>query len=78
MDAGEILQALLQHPESHGVLHHIDALQLEVVHGVEGRQAAGVGLGQSQELLARRGDGLAGGVVSKGTRWSDEDRGKKR
>lgn len=44
MDAVEIFEAVLQHTEPHGVLHHIDALQLEVVHGVKGRYAAGVGL----------------------------------
>lgn len=66
MDAVEILEALLEHVAPHGALHHVHALQLEVVDGVEARYAAGVGLGQSQELLRRRGDGLPGRVMPKG------------
>lgn len=63
MDAAEISEAVLQQTPPHGVLHHINTLQLEVVDRVKGRYAAGVGLGQSQELLRRRGDGLAGRIV---------------
>ncbi len=59
VDAVELFQAVLQHAEPHGVFHHTDALQLQVVHGVEARYATRAGLGQSQELLGRRGDGLA-------------------
>ena len=65
VDAVESLEAVLQHAEPHGALHYINALQLEVVYGVEGRDAVGVGLGQSQELLRCRGDGLAGRVMPK-------------
>lgn len=65
MDAVESLEGVLQHPEPHGVLHHVNALQLEVVYGVEGRYAVGVGLSQSQQLLCCRGDGLAGRVKPK-------------
>ncbi len=66
VDAVELSEAVLQHAEPHGVLHHIHALQLEVVHGVQARYAAGAGLGQPQELLGRRGDGLAGRVIPEG------------
>lgn len=63
MDAGEALQAVLQHAQPHAALHHVHALQLQVVDGVQGRHAAGVGLGQSQQLLRCRGDGLAWRLV---------------
>lgn len=63
MDAVEIFEAVLQPTEPHGVLHHINALQLEVIHRVKGCYAAGVGLSQSQELLCCCGDGLAGRIV---------------
>lgn len=60
MDAVEVPQAVLKHTEPHGALHHVHALQLEVVHRVQGGHAARVRLGQAQQLLRRRGDGLAG------------------
>lgn len=64
MDAFEFAEALLQHTAPHGVFHHINALQLEVVHRVKGRYAAGVGLSQPQQLLRCCGDGLSWRIVS--------------
>lgn len=66
MDAVELSEAVLQHAEPHGGLHHVDALQVEVVDGVEAGNASGTGHGQSQELLCCSGDGLAGRVVPEG------------
>lgn len=68
MDAVEIPEAVLQNTEPHGGLHHINALQLEVIHGVKGCYATGVSLCQSKQLLCRRGDGLTGRVKPKGQR----------
>lgn len=64
VDAVELSEAVLQHTKPHRALHHIHALQLEVVHGVEAGDASGAGLSQSQELLRCRGDGLAWRVIS--------------
>lgn len=66
MDAVELSEAVLQHAEPHGGLHHVDALQVEVVDGVQAGDAAGAGHGQSEELLCCGGDGLAGRVVPAG------------
>lgn len=62
MDTVELFEAVLQHAEPHGALHHIDALQLEVIDGVQAGYAAWAGFSQPQELLCRRGNGLAGWV----------------
>lgn len=78
MDAVELSEAVLQHATPHRVLHHIDPLQLEVVHRVKARYAAGAGLSQSQELLGCRGDGLAGRVVSEGQRCEGDNKKKRR
>lgn len=72
VDAAEISEAVPQHAEPHGVLDHIDALQLKIVHGVEGCYPARISLGQSQELLGRRGDGLARRVIPAG--WEGDGR----
>lgn len=58
VDAVEVFEAVLQHAQPHGALHHIHTLQLEVVHWVKGHHPAWVGLHQSQEFLGCRGDGL--------------------
>lgn len=65
VDAAELSEAVLQHAKPHGPLHHIHALQMEVVHRVEACYAAGAGLGQSQELLGCCGDGLTRRVEPK-------------
>lgn len=62
MDAVELFEAVLQHAEPHGALHHIDALQLEVVDGVQAGYAAWAGFSQPEELLCCCGNGLAGWV----------------
>lgn len=68
--AVEVFEAVLKDSLPHHTLHHIHTLQVEVIHRVEGRDAARIGLGQSQELLSCSGNGL--------TRWiqSDRKRGK--
>lgn len=63
VDAVELSEAFPQHTEPHGGLHHINALQVEVVDGVEAGDASGVGHSQPQELLCCGSDCLAGRVV---------------
>lgn len=60
VDAIEFSEAVPQHAETHGGLDNVHALQLEVVDRVEGGDADRVGLGQPQELLGGRGNGLTG------------------
>lgn len=66
VDAVELSEAVLQHAEPHGGLHHVNALQVEVIDGVQAGDASGAGHSQSQELLCCGGDGLAGRVVPEG------------
>lgn len=66
----EIAETVPQHTETHGGFDHVNAVELEVVHGVEGRDPTGVGLGQSQQLLGGSGDGLARWVMPGG--WDGE------
>lgn len=78
VDAVELSEAVSQHAKPHGALHHVDALQLEVVHRVKACYAAGAGLGQSQELLGCRGDGLARRVEPEGRECEGDNETKRR
>lgn len=66
MGAVEVFEAVLKDSLPHHTLHHIHTLQVEVIHGVEGRDAVLVGLGQSQELLSCSGNGLTRWIQSGG------------